>query len=108
MEVSVDFLKIALYVIAAYLVLGGVLTIGVGLFATEMLNRPTVRLLTIGRRLPPTRSNAVLMGAWGAMIGTYFVLSISQLFVASLVAFVLWIPLTYLVIKRIFFGQQKA
>jgi len=104
----VDYLKIAVYVIAASLIVGGMLTIGVGLFAPEMLHRPKVRLLTIGRRLAPTRSNAVLMGAWCAMIGTYFVFSISELFVASMVAFVLWIPLAYLVIKRIYFGQPMA
>ncbi len=103
-----DYLKIAVYVMSAYLIVGGMLTIGVGLFAPEMLHRPIIRLLPFGRGLTPTRSNAVLMGTWGAMFGTYFVLSISELFVASMVVFVLCIPLTYFVIKRIYFGRPMA
>ena len=97
-----SFLQIIVLVLA-------ILLSSIGLFALvsawvfpRLLDTSSMRWLVTGRRLAPTRANQTLMGAWALLMGSFFLLSVGGYRTLSYIAFAIWLPLAFVVLKRNF------
>jgi len=100
----VSFLQSIVFVLAVFLVTFGLFALIAAWASPGLLDSPFMRKLVTGNRLAPTRANQTLMGAWAMLIGGYFLLSIGGYRTLSYIAFAIWLPLAFIVLRRSFWS----
>ena len=101
-------LPVIIVVLAAFLVLVGLLTLILAWFAPRFLDHPTLQWLITGKRIPPTRANRTLGSIWAILIGSFFLLSLSGQHTISYIVFAAWVPFAVAVLRLNFKFRAAA
>ena len=95
-----DVFQILLVGFSGLLIAIGFFTLTFAWLGPRLLDSPIATRMTTGGRLSPTRSNRSLVGVWSILLGSYFLLSLTEQYSASYVAFAAWVPFGIILIQR--------
>lgn len=102
-----DILETIVIALSLFLVGFGIIALVVTWRAPELMDKPFFKWMLTGR-LPATRTNRTLVAVWGILLGSYFLLSITEQRLASYIVFAAWAPLAVLVLKRSFQSSTEV
>jgi hypothetical protein len=91
-----EWLKYTGMVMAAFLVVFGLVTLVMAWLAPRSLDTPFMKGMLTGERLLPTRRNRVLASAGSVLFGTYLWLALASYAVPALLVAAAWLAVTVL------------
>jgi hypothetical protein len=94
-----DILRNVLIVISGIFVGFGLISLVITWLAPGIADSQFFRRMLTGSRMAPTRSNKTLMALWSTVLGLYVLLSQTRHYTASYIAFAMWIPISYMVLR---------
>jgi len=84
---------------AVFLIGFGIIALATTWLAPNLIEKRFFRWMLVGR-LPPNRANCFLMALWAVLLGSYFLLSITEQRLASFIVLGAWALLAAILMKR--------